>query len=81
MRKPLHLIIYVRARQRYTLSTKALISLSENAQQIEEEVDKVKVERQCTKQCHFLSALASIWCLQKHLFDLLRIVCRQSYKD
>ena len=71
MRKLIHLIIY------RGLS----VSLSKNAQQIDKQVDEIEVECQGSKQGNFLCPLTSIRSLQKHLFDLLRVVCCQSDKD
>ena len=58
-----------------------LLSFSENAEQIDEEIDKVEIERQGSKKSHFLSALTGIRCLKEHLFDFLGVVSRESNKD
>ena len=67
----LHLIILI----------KELLSAAKNAQQIEEEVDEVEIERKCTKQCILLHRLSRIGCLETHLLDLLRVVGGESDKD
>ena len=53
---------------------------SEEAQQVEEQVDEVEVEAQCAHQRNLLSCLTHVFLHQQHLLDLLRIIGRQSYE-
>lgn len=56
-------------------------SISEDANKIEEEIDKVEIEAQSTDKGYFLSAFISIFELCEHGADALYIVCCEGYED
>lgn len=66
---------------RQAVQTLLVLIVSEDTEQIKEEVDEVEVEAQRTKQSEFLHVLACIGCLHTHLLDLLRVVSGESDED
>lgn len=59
----------------------SLFLSSEYAKQIEEEIDKVEIESQGTKESQLLRHLSTIGCLKAHLLNLLCVVGCKTYKD
>lgn len=66
---------------RQAVQTLLVLIVSEDTEQIKEEVDEVEVEAQRTKQSELLHVLACIGCLHTHLLDLLRVVSGESDED
>lgn len=66
---------------RQAIQTLLVLIVSEDTEQIKEEVDEVEVEAQRTKQSEFLHMLACIGCLHTHLLDLLCVVSGESDED
>ena len=58
-----------------------LIATTKDAQQVDEEIDEVKIERQCAQKRILLHHLSCIGSLNAHFFNLLRIVGCQSNED
>ena len=54
--------------------------VSEQTQQIEEQVDEVEIEAECAQQRHLLSPLSTVFLHEQHPLDLLRVVSCQTYK-
>ena len=67
--------------QLYQLSTILVLIVSEDAEQIEEEVDEVEIERERTEKRKLLHAFARIRSHTAHLLNLLRVVSGQTYED
>ena len=66
-----HLIYIDKAWIFYAIFFQILLSLTQDAEQINEEVDKVKIERQRTHQSELLRSLTSIGSHLQHILDLL----------
>lgn len=58
-----------------------LLSLSEDAEEVDKQVDEVKVEGESTQEGYFLSSFSCIGSLHKHLFDLLGVISGETYED
>lgn len=58
-----------------------LVASSEDAEQIEEEVDEVEIERERSEKRKLLHAFARIRSHTAHLLNLLRVVSGQTYED
>ena len=58
-----------------------LLATTKDSQQINEDIHKVKIESQCTKQSQLLGTLPCIWSHLQHTLDLLRVVGGKTYED
>lgn len=58
-----------------------LLPTAEDAEEVDEEVDEVKIERESSEESKLLSALAGIRSLEEHLLDFLGIPRGESDKD
>ena len=56
-------------------------AVAEDAKQVKEEVDEVKVEAQGSYQRYFLCRLVSLFGVREHFFDLLCVVGCQPYEN
>lgn len=59
---------------------KSLFPVSEKAEQVKEQVDKIEIEGEGPQQRHFLSLFGLLLAGQQ-LFDFLGVVCRQPYEN
>lgn len=58
-----------------------LVAASEDAEQVEEEIDKVEIQSQGSDECQFLCALAHVVLCLEHLLDLLTVPSGQANED
>ena len=58
-----------------------LVAASEDAEQVEEEIDKIEIQSQGSDECQFLCALAHVVLCLEHLLDLLTIPSGQANED
>ena len=58
-----------------------LVTASEDAEQVKEEIDKVEIQSQGSDECQFLCALAHVVLCLEHLLDLLTVPSGQANED
>ena len=61
-------------------SSQNLFALTQDAKEVNEEVDEVEIKREGTEKSQLLRSLTSIGGHLEHLLNLLRVVSRQSYE-
>ena len=59
----------------------SLVPSSENAEQIDEEVDEVEIKGERAEQRHLLGIGVGVFKTHTHLLDLLRVVGGKSHED
>ena len=58
-----------------------LVAASEDAEQVEEEIDKIEIQSQGSDECQFLCAFAHVVLCLEHLLDLLTVPSGQANED
>ena len=58
-----------------------LLPTAEDAEEVDEEIDEVEIERESSEESKLLSALAGIRSLEEHLLDFLGIISGKSYEN
>ena len=66
---------------RQAVQTLLVLIVSEDTEQIEEEIHEVEIESQGSEKCHLLHVFAGVGCELQEMLYLLRVVSGESYED